>query len=78
MSVQPAGEVKTDRGVVADSFRALAVTSDRRTVLAALTEQAVAHFGRDHLMVSNVRVTSVVAAPANVSYLATGDFTIIS
>lgn len=78
MNVLPASETRRDQCSATDSFRAIAVTGDSRGVLAALTGQAVAHFGRDHLMMSNVQVALSVSAPGSVSYLASGDFSIIS
>ncbi|HEX8509234.1 MAG TPA: hypothetical protein VF635_07025 [Propionibacteriaceae bacterium] len=52
-------------------FAAVLVTEDRLHVLRDLTHQAVAHFGRDHLYVSNL---SVVSTNAGASWIASAGF----
>lgn len=77
MSAQPVFKVESAHGSEATTFHACAVTDDRSAVLRVLTEEAVGYFGRDRLMVSNVRLATSVSAPGTVTYLATGDFEIV-
>jgi hypothetical protein len=78
VSTQAAFDIGSAADSAVRSFQAVAVTSDRRYVLTALTEQAVAHFGRDQLAVSNLRVAPSVSGPRVLSYLATAEFTLPS
>jgi hypothetical protein len=57
-----------------ETFLAMVVTNDRSTVLAALSQQAVDHFGHSQLQISNVRVTAAGYASA---LLASGDFALL-
>ena len=76
MSRSAASDVRSEYRRDVLSFHAFAVSDDRRVVLAALTEQAVAHFGRDRLMLSGLHVATSVSGPASVAYLATAEFSL--
>ena len=54
-------------------FAAVVVTEDRLHVLRHLTHQAVAHFGRDHLYMSNL---SVASTNSGASWIASADFSL--
>lgn len=52
---QPEQAISPDAAT--EVFQAIVINHDRASVLAALTEQAVDHFGHDQLRIANVRVT---------------------
>jgi hypothetical protein len=51
-------EQATSPDLATEVFQAIVINDDRASVLAALTEQAVAHFGHNGLRITNVRVTA--------------------
>ena len=65
--------VEPDRSMVElsqDSFMAIAITSSRAHVLAALIEQAAEHFGGGPLLVTDVSVVACYDGALSTSFLA--------
>jgi len=67
--------VTSDSAVELEPFLAVTVTHERSRVLRALTEQAVEHFGRDHLFIYQMRVDST---DSGATFLATALFSTVA